>query len=161
MQYFKPGMTVEAIKKHYRDLARRYHPDFNPATSAECNEIMIAVNNEYETAIKAAYRAESKDKYSAKVEASHLDIAGIIDDIINLPGIDIEICGTWIWIGGDTKPVKDSLAVAGFRWSSNKKKWYKAAEGFGKRRRGYYDMDRIRFMHGSTQVKSAESLKLN
>ncbi len=35
---------------------------------------------------------------------------------------------TWWWIGGDTKPVKDILSLAGARWSRRRRQWYYIGE---------------------------------
>jgi curved DNA-binding protein CbpA len=161
VNYFSNCTTVDALKKRYRELAKTYHPDRNPASAEECTRIMADINAAYDRLMKAAYRQEAGDDYSAATENAHLDIATILVDIVTLDGVDIEVCGTWVWVGGNTKPHKDTLARLGFRWSSNKVKWYKAAAGFqtGKRR-GYYDMDQIRFRHGSVSVKGKEAGKL-
>lgn len=162
MQYFSGCATVDDIKRRYRDLAKQYHPDRNPATRDECNDIMIAINAEYERLIKLTYRNEAGDKYSAAAEAAHLDIAAVLDDLVNMSGVDIEVCGTWIWIGGLTLPHKDRLAALGFRWSRGKSKWYRAVEGFTSgKRRGFYNMDQIRKKHGTVSVKTSGGGALN
>ena len=30
----------------------------------------------------------------------------------------------WVWVSGDTKPIKDDLKELGFRWSPRRKEWY-------------------------------------
>lgn len=31
--------------------------------------------------------------------------------------LEIEVCGQWVWVYGDTKPYREALKGAGFRWS--------------------------------------------
>ena len=152
-QYFTRTMTVEELKKEYKALVKRYHPDLNPATALECTEILKSINVQYEEMVKVAYRNEAGEKYDVNVENAHIDLAMAINDIIALPGIEIEVCGTWLWVGGDTKPVKDELYKAGLKWSKNKVKWYYAPNVQGKRR-GYYNMDQIRAKYGSEKVQT-------
>jgi len=38
--------------------------------------------------------------------------------------IDNQMVGTWIWITGDTKPVKDKIKQAGCTWHSKRGCWY-------------------------------------
>ena len=32
-------------------------------------------------------------------------------------GLEIEICGLWMWVGGETKKHKDALKDAGYKWA--------------------------------------------
>ena len=43
---------------------------------------------------------------------------------LNLQGIEIDLIGTWIWITGDTKPVKDQLKEAECKWHGKRGCWY-------------------------------------
>ena len=38
--------------------------------------------------------------------------------------IKIEVIGFWIWISGNTFPIKDRLKEIGFLYSGNKKAWF-------------------------------------
>lgn len=65
-------------------------------------------------------------------------------------GLEVEICGSWIWVSGDTRTHKETLKSAGFRWAPVKKKWHWAAKrSFS---RGNYSMEQIREHHGSFTV---------
>jgi hypothetical protein len=44
--------------------------------------------------------------------------------LIQIPGISIELCGTWLWITGDTYPVRTELRATGCSYASKKKIWY-------------------------------------
>ena len=44
--------------------------------------------------------------------------------VLNLSGVSVELCGAWLWIGGETKEHKDILKNAGFKWANKKKMWY-------------------------------------
>lgn len=69
---------------------------------------------------------------------------------LSLPNIKVELCGTWIWITGDTKPVKEQLKELGCKWAPKKKKWFwrkPTDKKFWKK--GELDMDAIRMKHGS------------
>lgn len=107
------NVTQEDIKTAYRRAAAKYHPDHNPAGL----EMMKLVNVAYDTL---------KD-YEGKAEPSAMDYGGTINTalnaIINL-GLKIEVCGSWVWVGGDTKPHKETLKAAGFMWAVKKRLWY-------------------------------------
>ena len=70
--------------------------------------------------------------------------------------VKIELCGSWLWISGDTKPHKDNLKRIGCRWSNNKKQWYWRPPGSGRawfRSSNEYSMEQIRSDYGSVEIK--------
>ena len=153
-QYFTRTMTVEELKKEYKALVKRYHPDLNPHTALECTEILKMINVQYEEMVKVAYRNEAGDNYSVATENEHIALNELLNELITLEGIEIEICGTWLWIGGNTFPVKDTLMEHGFKWSRAKVKWYLAPGTVSGKRRGRYSMEQIRNKYGSEKVNS-------
>ncbi len=76
-----------------------------------------------------------------------------MDDVINelkgLKDVHVELCGSWLWVSGDTKPHKDKLRALGLFWAPKKGKWYLKPVGFKSRRHKPVDMDKIRFKYGS------------
>ncbi len=78
--------------------------------------------------------------------------------VVHLEGIEIEVCGMWVWVSGDTKPHKDALGKngAGYRWAPKKKKWYyRHSECKSRGSRGKFSMNDIRERHGSEKIKEA------
>ena len=74
--------------------------------------------------------------------------------VVHLANITIEICGSWIWISGNTYQHKAELKEIGFKWASQKKQWYWHSEAFRKRGKKPLSMDDIRNYYGSTEVKT-------
>lgn len=55
------------------------------------------------------------------------DLQELMDKIVQLKqidGITIDLMGSWLWIGGDTKPNREALKAAGCRWAPKKGLWY-------------------------------------
>ncbi len=75
-----------------------------------------------------------------------------LQKIIHLQGIEIEICGSWIWISGNTYQHKAAIKAAGYTWSKNKSMWYFHNGEYRRGSRKTYTMDDIRFKYGSTEV---------
>ena len=78
-----------------------------------------------------------------------------MEQIINwwkeqLSGLEVELCGSWLWIGGNTRENKDALKACGCRWSSSKKLWYwRHEEDARPWHRGNKTMSQIRSKYGS------------
>lgn len=147
--FFNDCKTSEEIKAKYRQLAKQYHPDLGGDL-----ETMKAVNIEYAFYVDRAIRQEKP----GKSEAEYADLAEVnelirqaIEKIVNLEGLQIEICGLWVWVDGNTKANKESLKAAGYQWAPKKLKWYFA--GVRSRGRGGFEMDEIRDRYGSEMVK--------
>lgn len=149
MTYFANINTIEELKKAYRKLAFKHHPDRGGDT-----EIMKVINAEYETLFKKLNVADASGQGKYDLNDGFREM---IEKIINLSGLEIEICGLWVWVGGNTKEHKEALKEAGFYWASKKKMWYwRPEEAKVRRSTGIKDMDYIRNMYGSETVKAAE-----
>ena len=85
----------------------------------------------------------------------------IIKDIIFIPGIKIELCGTWLWVTGDTKPVKDLLSAAGFKFAGKKIAWYwHGNKKYRKKSKRKLSLEEIRDLYGSEQIQKKERQKI-
>ena len=60
-----------------------------------------------------------------------------------IPGIKIIKKGCWIWISGNTKPVKQELKKIGLRYAWDKKEWYWKPAGYHKRSRRTWSVSEI------------------
>ena len=72
-----------------------------------------------------------------KLAGTLLD-AHALNAIIGLDGLDIEICGAWVWVDGETYRHRAPLKQAGFRFASKKKRWYFRPENWRSSSRGQY-----------------------
>ena len=82
--------------------------------------------------------------------------------IIRLNGLEVEICGSWIWVSGNTKEHKEVLKQLGFKFAYKKKAWYYHKDKFRKKSHEELTMDDIRDMFGSQRYeqKKEEEKKL-
>lgn len=142
--------TFADIKSAYRRACMIYHPDRNPAGL----EMMKLIN--------AAYAALSDYVAAANDDTDYMNEPNLGDDlndalnaIIGL-GLTIEICGSWIWVSGDTRPHKEILKGAGYRWAPKKLMWSFSGGERKTTSRGKFSMDDIRLRHGSVTVKNKE-----
>lgn len=149
-------ITLDQIKLAYRQAAKKFHPDRNPGGL----EMMKAVNQAYE-------HLQSLD-WTRPVNSTGQNVGygdelmAFINAVAVLDGVSLEVCGSWVWVSGNTKPHKDVIKAAGGRWASKKLQWYFRPEGKkAYRSKGEWDMDKIRETFGSQSVDAKKQAKLN
>ena len=153
MKYFNNIESLQELKKLYHRLAKEYHPD---ASAKGSNEIMAEINAEYKAMFEklkefnnASANANVEGFKATDEEAS--DFIEILNDLIKYEGLKIEICGLWLWVSGNTKPIKETLKAHGLRYSKNKGAWYLNPTGYVKwfKGRKAWSMNEIRSAYGS------------
>ncbi len=75
----------------------------------------------------------------------------VLQQIITFEGINMEVCGSWIW-AFDSYDYRKELKALGFKYASKKRAWYWHSEVFRKKGRKTLSMDDIRSYYGSTEV---------
>lgn len=137
-------ITPELVQEAWKAAAKKFHPDLNPAGA----EMMKVVN-----AARDALDGFTGDLEPGDAKGYAEALAEALNAIIDLPGLDIEICGAWAWISGDTKTHKEALKAAGCRWAPVKKLWYYRPEGWkgSKFSDGEETLDNIRDKYGSSK----------
>ena len=145
-------ITAELVKNAYREACKIYHPDINPAG----DEMMKFINNAYDVLKDFTGKLDPANDQAEPKEgsnASHYPEA--LNDALNalygLPGLTYEICGAWLWVGGNTKEHKDRIKEAGFKWASRKKLWFFRPDDYKSRNRKEKSMNDIRDKWGTTR----------
>ena len=157
MKYFINVTTLDELKKQYRRLAMIHHPDVGGDL-----ETMKAINAEYDEMheiLKAAHNQQA-DEHHQTTETPD-EFRDIVERLLRMDGLEVELCGSWLWIGGNTREHKDELKAAGCRWSSNKKLWYWHHAEDGRRwHKGSATMNQIRNKYGSQTFRSGGAERL-
>ena len=156
--FFQGCKTLEDLKKRYRQLSKDNHPDKGGST-----EKMQEINNAYEASWtnwkdSASSSDNSFERSWAEKStwAGEEDFMAAVNAVANL-NLDVEVCGIYVWVSGDTRPAKDTLKQAGYRWHSKKIKWYWKPANYYSRSRGSWSMKKIRDAFGSEEVSSRKS----
>ena len=165
MTYFKNVNTIEELRRQYRDLLKKFHPD-----NGGSEEATKDINNEYEQLFKMLKNRHESKAAGADNSSSYEDmkynfeedekLREVLQKIINFSGITIEICGTFIWVSGNTYQYKKEFKEFGFFWASQKKQWYWRPETYIKKSRKPLSMEDIRSYYGSTEVKTESRLRI-
>jgi hypothetical protein len=140
------NVTPDDIKRAFRRAAQKYHPDRNPAGL----EMMKMINAAYDVV---------RDFSGEVAESKQTDYGDVLNDALNTIislGLNIEVCGAWVWVTGDTKPHKDILKTSGFSWAPKKLAWYYRPADFKSLSRRTYSLDEIRTKYGSEKVGAKE-----
>lgn len=141
-------VSFEDCQKAYRRACMKYHPDRNAAG----HEMMQAINAAWKTLQAWDFQREPVTVKESTNNGYGDALMDALNAVIHLPDISIEVCGSWIWISGNTKPVKDALKTAGFKWASKKYMWYFRPPEYRSKSRGKWSMDKIRANYGSDTV---------
>jgi len=146
MRYFTNCSSLDEAKQLYKKLVFQLHPD---TSGRDSQGEFQAMQNEFE-----AFRP-STEKFKGEFENWNAqEYSELIQQLMQIPNITIEICGSWIWLAGDTKPVKELIKAVdtgetmkrGF--SSKKKKWYFSPVGYRKWSKRELSFDEIKDRYG-------------
>lgn len=170
--YFNNVQTLDELRKQYKDLLKKYHPDNENGSE----EITKAVNAEYEKLFKILKDTHTKQQNSGSESHSESNqtsydnmrydftedaiLREMLQKIIHFSDITIEIIGNWIWVSGNTYQYRKDFKEMGFKFAGKKKCWYWHSENFRKRSNKVLSMDDIRNYYGSTQVETDSRKRL-
>lgn len=159
MKWFTPTpRTLEELKKQYRTLAMKHHPDCGGSTAD-----MQSINAEYDVLfakLKDIHTAADGSTYTATTTETSEQFKNIINRLIVLEGINIEIIGSWVWVTGNTYNYKEQIKAIGFRWANSKKAWYYHTDEYRKTSRKTFTLEQIRELYGSQTITNKPQLKL-
>lgn len=161
--YFKDIDTLEKLRKQYKELLKKYHPDnggdvaIMQEINAEYDKIFKILKDGHENSTTAEQKDYSQNMYDWENDRA---LRNVLEKIINFNGIEILICGQWIWVDGNTYAYKKYLKETGFKWASQKKKWYFHTDTFRKKSRKTLSMEDIENYYGSTKVKTMDKKQI-
>lgn len=142
---FKGIQGINEAKKIYKQLAKKLHPDVGGS-----EEEFKILNNVYNDLIEHKIYFSNDTKIDIELEK-------IISLILHFENINIELIGSWIWVSGETKDIKEKLKELNFKWANKKKMWY-YGEMKGKNPK-QKSMDEIKSKYGCEVLKKQETKK--
>lgn len=146
MNYFENITTIEELRKRYRELLKKHHPDNGGDVS-----IMQEINSQYDALFDVLNRpGNTGGKTYAKEDDEQL--RAILDAISGF-NITVEIIGDWIW-AFECFEYKDKLKELGFKWAAKKKAWTWHNGAYHRHHNGEVSLDEIREKYGSKTVKN-------
>jgi ubiquitin len=146
-EQFKGIEGINEAKKIYKQLAKKLHPDVGGS-----DELFKMLNSIYTNILENGIYFSNEFKFDLEIEK-------IISQILHYENILIEVVGSWVWLSGETKEIKDKLKDLGFKWASKKKMWfYGEMKG---RNPNEKSMEEIKGKYGCETVKTKEKGKIS
>lgn len=149
-KWFKNVKTVEELRKQYRELLKKFHPD-NDGGSVEITQ---EINSEYDRLFADLSRKNESDKESSTYDnkAENEAFKTVLNQISHV-NADVEIIGSWIWIHGGYE-YREFLKSIGFKFAPRKKCWCWHFGEYKRHHKGEVSLDEIRLKYGSESVNN-------
>jgi len=143
---FENIQGINEAKTVFKKLAKKLHPDVGGS-----NEEFKLLNKIYNDILENKIYFSNDAKFDIELEK-------IISQILHYEDITIEVVGSWIWLSGNTKAIKEKLKELSFKWASKKKMWY-YGEMKGKNIKPK-SMSEIKSKYGCETLKSQGKIKI-
>jgi hypothetical protein len=142
--------TLDDLKKQYYKLSMIHHPDRPTGNTQDFQDLQ----NEYEKLIKQILKGSklSEEEQKNEIEIDEA-LRSALDTIMHLD-LKIEIIGKWIWVSGNTFPVKETLKAAGFVPRKKGNLFFWVFIGEQSKGRGNMTIEEIRKLYGSKEIKN-------
>lgn len=145
-EQFRGIEGINEAKKIYKQLAKKLHPDVGGT-----DELFKMLNSIYNNILEHGIYFSNETKFDLELEK-------IISQILHYENIVIEVVGSWIWLSGETKSIKDKLKELNFKWASKKKMWYYGEmKGRNPKEKS---LDEIKSKYGCETVRTKEKGKI-
>ena len=160
--------NLEQLKRNYIQLIKINHPD--KGGSVEICQMINAIFDKlqrhpkftkgYEQT-KKAYQDENREPPKEDDYFVGKKTLEIISTLCVIDGLNLEICGSWLWISGNTYNYRQTLKELGCIFASKKKMWCFHESEWTRKNKHKLTIDEIRNLHGSQSIKQHNTYKLN
>ena len=114
---FVNAETIGDLRKAYLEATLKYN---TPKILEKVNAMYI---DKFD-AVKSMRRSTKGKVYEKPTEEICSFFLNAVNTLKGIEGIEFAMDGDWLWVTGDTKPVKDTLKSAGCFYSAKRKAWY-------------------------------------
>lgn len=146
MTWFAGVKTVGELRKKYKELLKRYHPDNSDGSV----EITQEINREYDL-VFGGLRHDKDAEGRTYNDDENKRFKAVLNEIIGY-NMDIEVIGSWIW-AFLCYPYKDRLKELGFKYAPKKKAWIWHEGAYVRFNRKEMPLSSIREKYGSQKLK--------
>lgn len=146
-KWFAGVTTIEELRKQYRELLKKFHPD-NAGGSVEITQ---EINAEYDRLFAILSKENSTDGQSYTQEENE-QFKAVLNAISGF-NMTVQIIGEWIW-AFDSYAYKDALKALGFRYAPKKKAWTWHSGEYRRFNKKEVPLSHIRAKYGCQTVRS-------
>lgn len=114
---FVNAETIGDLRKAYLEATLKYN---TPKILEKVNAMYI---DKFD-AVKSMRRSTKGKVYEKPTKEICSFFLNAVNTLKGIEGIEFKMDGDWLWVSGDTKPVKDTLKSAGCFYSAKRKEWY-------------------------------------
>lgn len=157
MSYFNINSikSLEDLKRAYWIQAKKHHPDTG-GSETEFRELTDEYDRLTDQYLKNGNFTASEIKNEIELDEIYKEI---IYNLVMYPDLKIELIGTWIWVSGNTYPIRTILKAAGFQFAPKKVMWYFNTTGQRSKSRTEHTIDQIRGKYGSKDIRTGQDAK--
>lgn len=147
MKWFTGVKTMEELRKRYRELLKKYHPDNVDGS----DEITKEINTEYDAVFARISHDNPEDEQGYTYEENE-QFKAILKVIIGF-NMTIEIIGCWIWCF-DCYQYREQLKELGFSWCNQKKAWVWHSAPYHRHHKKEIPLSHIKAKYGCQTVRN-------
>jgi len=148
---------LDSLKKQYFKLAKKYHPDAG-GTTIQFQQLQA----EYDSLLKKLLKGSSLNTEQQENEiVIDQAIRDIINSLINIENLNVELIGKWLWISGDTYPVRTTLKQAGLTFIKKGGLPYWVYKGVESTSRGKMSIEDIKAKYGTHKFDVPKTKKIS
>ena len=154
MKWFNNVTTTEELRRQYRELLRKYHPDNEHGDTKMTQEI----NAEYDLVFADLSKKTQAEhhSYTHNENEENQAFKEVLNSIIHI-NADIEIIGSWIWVHGGYE-YRELLKSTGFKYAPKKKCWCWHYGDYNRYHKKEISLAEIRLKYGSQSVNHKSKL---
>jgi len=145
LKYFNHCKSLDEIKSEYKKHVLQWLPTAERAGEAD---LLALLDTEYN---EISQRPNFK-KNSPEVQAEFTVFPKIVKELVTI-GLDMEMCGSWLWVSGNTFDHTEKLKELGLKYSPNKKMWYYRPKWSRSTNSSPMSFDYIRNKYGSDKIE--------
>ena len=152
MNHYFTGLNPDEAKKKFKKLCVELHPDNKETGNSEAFKRMFS---EFQNLSEGTGTNETNE---TKIEMSE-KMQNVILELSKYDFINMFICGSWLWISGNTFQIKEKLKELECKFAPNKKMWfYTEIKSSG---RGNMNIEEIKNKYGSKEISKSYQKKLS